>query len=102
MEMNSSLEEEASAMAKERRVSGGSYQALISRDNSDEEYMKTECYQVQLIGGSGVGKTELLHKLLSSEDGSCHYHDEGGFYFKSEKKCNHMPIRVYSISTVRR
>ena len=90
MEVNSSLEEEGSAMAKERRVSGGSYQALISRDNSDEEYMKTECYQVQLIGGSGVGKTELLHKLLSSEEGSCHDHGEGDFSFKSVRIKSHI------------
>ena len=77
MELNISLEEEGPAVCEDRRISCGSYQALISREESYEEYTRTECYQVQLIGAAGVGKTELLHKLLSSEDESCPNHGEG-------------------------
>ena len=75
--MNSSMEEDGSAGVRNRRISSASVQAFISREDSEDEYLKTECHQVQVVGGQGVGKTELLDKLISPDDVTGYDPDEG-------------------------
>ena len=67
---HSSIDEEGSAYSRDGRISRGSFQASISRDESVDEYLRAESHQVQLVGGQGVGKTALLHKLASTDDGN--------------------------------
>ena len=64
------MDEEGSAYSRDGRISRGSFQASISRDESVDEYLRSESHQVQLVGGQGVGKTALLHKLVSTDDGN--------------------------------
>ena len=67
---HSSIDEEGSAYSRDGRISRGSFQASISRDQSVDEYLRAESHQVQLVGGQGVGKTALLHKLAPTDDGN--------------------------------
>ena len=61
------MDEEGSAYSRDGRISRGSFQASISRDESIDEYLRAESHQVQLVGGQGVGKTALLHQLASTD-----------------------------------
>ena len=76
-DFNSSIEEEGSTTSKERRISRASFQASVSREESDDEYSKTESHRVHLVGGQGVGKTEILYKLLSSDNMNCQDIEKG-------------------------
>ena len=67
------MEEDGSAGERNRRISS----AGVSREESEDEYLKTECHQVQVVGGQGVGKTELLDKLISPDDVTSHHPDQG-------------------------
>ena len=82
-DLNSSIEEEGSTIPRDGRISRGSFQTSISREESDDEYLKTESHRVQLVGGPGVGKTELIQKLLSSDTMNCQDLEEGHSQYNS-------------------